>query len=186
VIFCSTHAVHFTVYPPGHIPHGRQAIVGVGAAGDIPVGALAIDGDHLPPILSGTLFEAAWDAGHGDLWSTQCDRTKATWRATQIRRLERSVRAVGVGTDLDANAQVARAAILGVDALMLREGQAMVRSRPGIRSRGRAVTLVLRGILQGVGRLADRLVAAGHLAGLWGRPFGWNAATRSLQPLAAT
>ncbi len=35
ILYCATHGQHFTVYPPGHVPYGRQAVAPVDERGQI-------------------------------------------------------------------------------------------------------------------------------------------------------
>jgi len=35
ILFCATHGCHFTVYPPGHVPYGREAMAPVDERGQI-------------------------------------------------------------------------------------------------------------------------------------------------------
>ena len=35
ILYCSTHKVYFTVYPPGHVPYGRQAVAPVDERGRV-------------------------------------------------------------------------------------------------------------------------------------------------------
>ncbi len=33
ILYCATHGRHFTVYPPGHVPYGREAVAPVDERG---------------------------------------------------------------------------------------------------------------------------------------------------------
>ena len=188
VLHCRTHDVCFTVYPPGHVPHGRQAVVvlPLDGSGSVTPRSVGQDQDERPAIFDGTVFEAAWDAGHKRVWSRDCLQETGEWRATQVQRVEQTARLTGVTADLDVAGQITRAEALGVDVLTLRDAQAMVRQKPGLLSRGAAVVRVLRGCLRTGARLAQRLIAAGHLAGLWGRPYWWIPSASRLDLLVAT
>ncbi len=35
IFYCATHRRHFTVYPPGHVPYGRQAVAPVDERGRV-------------------------------------------------------------------------------------------------------------------------------------------------------
>ncbi len=35
ILYCATHGRHFTVYPPGHVPYGREAVAPVDEGGRI-------------------------------------------------------------------------------------------------------------------------------------------------------
>ena len=189
VLCCKTHCVYFTVYPPGHVPHAREAVVVVSLDGRVPSSAAEDAETTSPPaLLEGTLFEAAWDAALGQMGVREHEGADApsTWLSSQERGVDRAVCLVGVGLEVEESALVTRAETLDVDTLRLREGQAMIREKPTIRGKGEAVVHVLNAILTTGRNLVDRLLAAGHLAGLWGRPFRWLPGSRRLVPLVGT
>jgi len=78
--------------------------------------------------------------------------------------------------------QETQAAVLGVPTLLLREQVAAIAAAPGYRSRGYAVLAVLARVLTGPSPL-ERVLAAGHLAGLWGAPHLWEPSIGRLRPL---
>lgn len=184
VFYCPAHGVYFTVYPPGYLPFARQAVVAV-----MPDGTASDDDadgkcDAIPPLMEGTLLGVAWETRDEKTWRAACQRPDA-WRTTLVRRLDRATHLVGVATDLGLEEQLVCAETLAVDTLRLREGQAMIRSQPGVIGRGRAVVHVLEAVFR-VGRnFLDRLVAAAHRAELCGRPFRWLAGAERLFPLVA-
>lgn len=186
VLRCRTHDVYFTVYPPGHVPYGQQPVLPLAPDGRIPVAPQSVGQDERPPIFDGTLFEAAWDAGRGCVWSRECLQQSGRWQATQVQRVEQAARLTGVSADLDVTVQSTQAEALGVDVLTLREAQSLVRQKPGLISRGAAVVRVLEACLRRGGHLVRRLIAAGHLAELWGRPYWWNLSASRLDLLVAT
>ena len=188
VLRCYTHSVYFTVYPPGHVPHGRQAVVVVALDGGALVGG-ADDHDTGPPIaVEDTLMEAAWEAAHDRMWARESDSVdgQAKWLGTQRRHVGQVARLIGVALDVGESAQIFRAESLGVDTLRLREGQSMIRTSPGLRGQAQAVVHVLKDVLAAGQSIVDRLLVAGHLAGLWGRPFRWFPNSKQLIALVAT
>jgi hypothetical protein len=135
-----------------------------------------------------SLLEAAWEAGHGRVWTREYEPADAQgkWLGSQRRHVELAARLTGVALEVGQSAQVLGAESLGVDTLRLREGQALVQKRPGLRAQGAAVVHVLKAVL-GAGRSpVDHLLAAGHLAGLWGRPFRWFPDNKRLLALVGT
>ena len=163
VLRCLTHHFAFTLYPPGHVPYGRAAVV--------PVVAMA------------TLFEAAADAAQGTAWARECPGGTSKWWGTQGRQVAVAVRLCGVLPALDPAAQQAQAAALRVEMLLLVEQARAIAAVPGYRSRGQAVGAVLDRVLCGPCVL-ERILAAGHLAGLWGMPLLWEPGTRRLRSLS--
>jgi hypothetical protein len=169
---CAVHEVAFTLYPPGHYPYGRVPLMHAAHDGSAVRGAT----------VAGTLFGAALDAARCCPW----ERSIPAWSdaepdpalqvpggwSTQQRRLDLALRILGLGDDLSATTQHAIATALDVDTLVLRDVAKAMRDSPGYRARGQAVEAVLGA------RPAERrltwLLVAGHLAGLWGRPWWWR------------
>ncbi|MBI2565619.1 MAG: hypothetical protein HYV63_01125 [Candidatus Schekmanbacteria bacterium] len=68
---CRTHRLTFTLYPPGHVPYGRSAVV-----------PIAVDGKRIqrqPAArsaegLRGTIFDAALDGAAGRQWARMDDQ----------------------------------------------------------------------------------------------------------------
>ncbi|MEN8183902.1 MAG: hypothetical protein ABFS46_15355 [Myxococcota bacterium] len=158
------------MYPPGHYPYGQVALVRVAPDGSRVGDATATD----------TLFEAALDAAEGRSWERSVPGWKDAdpdpalevpgWRSTQQRRLKVAVRNLGLDSGIATQHRIAMA--LYVDTLVLRDAASRIRACPGDRARGQAVQAVLEA------RPAEhrlvRLLIAGHLAGLWGRPWWWR------------
>jgi hypothetical protein len=158
-------------------------------------GSDPVDGDSAkapaaaPPVsVEDSLLDAAWEAGHGRIWSREYEEADAQgkWQGAQRRHVELAARLTGVALEANQSAQLLLSESLGVDTLRLREGQALVRKRPGLRAQGEAVVHVLKAVLDRGRSLVDRLLAAGHLAGVWGRPFRWFPKIKRLRALVGT
>lgn len=174
VLHCKTHGPHFTVYPPGHFPWGHDAVVQAPIDGTAPRVTVTEEQDAVPDVLEGTLFEPVWEAAHERLWSSDCDRVDGTWRSVQVRKVEDAARLAGVAGDVDdAGRDVQHAEVLGVPAQLLRDARKSVAEKPGLISRAKAVIRVVLAVVRAGGSFADRLIAAGYRAGLWGRQFRW-------------
>jgi hypothetical protein len=192
VVQCSTHQVAFTLYPPGHYPYGRVAVAPVAPDGSLlrqaDVDSITVSNDAggtptEPVDWSPTVFGAAQDAAAGQAWPRE---SPARWR-TQGRWLQLSARLLGIGPVVDdgegerrAREQIAET--LGVPALRLRDGAQRFRQGRGYRERGRAV-MALLARLPTPRSLGERLLAAGAIAGLWGRPSRWDPGGRQMRPL---
>jgi hypothetical protein len=163
VLRCLMHEFGFTVYPSGHVPYGRVSVV--------PVAGPA------------TVFEAAQDAAQGKPWARQFPGGTSKWWGTQGRHIGVAVAICGVAPALDPAAQLAQAAALHVEMLLLVEHSRAIAAAAGYRSRGQAVQAVLDRVLSGPCVL-EHVLAAGHLAGLWGLPLLWDLRTRRLRSLS--
>jgi hypothetical protein len=160
---CRTHSVYFTVYPPGHVPYGRVAVVASDAEGR------TVAGDALDDTLFGAAAEASSEAS-----------ARRTQRRTLVRRLELCAALLA----LTASADAVRAAVAGalwLPQLRLRETAQQYALKRHLRERAQAVLSLLAQISQQ--RLRTGILVAGHIAGLWGRPSRWDPGGRMLRPL---
>jgi hypothetical protein len=167
VVRCEAHRVAFTLYPPGHVPHGRVAIAPVNSRGELPRPG---DRPVHPSVLDWqvTVFEAALDAASGRAWPRSSSASGShRWR-TQCRRIAQCALLLGLrGTPPTATDH---ADALGIPSLALFDAMRSYALTAGYRARGAAIRSAL-GALPISRRIGDRLVRAGTLAGLWGEPF---------------
>jgi len=177
VLRCRTHGIGFTVYPPGHVPYGRVALAPVA-----PDGHALITAHSGADRFENTLFAAALDAADHQAWPQAAEDGHIIPRIpTQMRRLVRACRLLGVDPTLEADSRECLGSILGVPGQHLHDGAVRIQQQPGYHSRGEAVVGVLDG-LQGTGiSLFDRLVACGAQAGLWPALQRWDPASGRLQ-----
>ena len=97
---CSVHEVAFTLYPPGHVPYGSRPVLPVGLSGEL-----------LSRSLDDTMFEAAADAARGAPGARSTPRgdegqllsPPEHWWSTQLRRMARAARVLGVAEEIDEN-----------------------------------------------------------------------------------
>lgn len=169
VLVCRTHEMGFTLYPPGHVPYGRVSVAPVA-----PDGRAIIDGPSGAEALEGTVFAAALDASKGAAWDRDQPGGSGRWWQTQRQRVALALRVCGVAPELGQTEREVVAAALGVELLLLREQAQRVAATPGYRSRGQGVCAVLERLTAGGPCVLWRLMASGHLAGLWGPPLWWD------------
>jgi hypothetical protein len=188
VMRCGLHRGAFTLYPAGHVPYGRIAVAPVSSGGalvkDVPSGE---DTPVVAPIAQpdwpGTVFGAAIDAAAGRAWPRKHPAGPAHWR-TQGRRLVRAARLVGIAPRMDDEPrhreQMARR--LGVPTLVLVDQSRRWKDAGGYRERGAAITVVLAE-MDASRAISDRLMCAGEVEGMWGRPSRWDPAGGVLRRL---
>ena len=181
MVHCHTHGRFFTLYPPGYAPYKRKPVALVAPDGrpvlrqvDPEVG----EGELLARLESftGTLFEAGLDASLGNAWPRfgpwGLGGAERYW-STQCRQIEVAALLLGVSGGLAAPDREAVTEVLGVERMLVSELSAKVRRRPGYRVRGDAIAQVLATLPRGRCEV-DRLLDAGHVAGLWGLPRRWD------------
>jgi len=176
VLRCGEHdRVAFTLYPPGHVPYGRQRIAPVAVDGS----AVRGESDDAVEAFGSTAFAAAVDAANGQPWSRD---ERGPWWSVQGRWLAHLMDWVGVAVDVDDVLRARLAATLGVAQLLLLDQVKHIVAAPGYRSRGQAVTAVLAALSRDASQY-HRLVVAGYEAGLWARPLRWDADAARLRAL---
>ncbi len=163
VVGCREHTDgRYTLYPPGQVPYGREAVAPYG-----PSGELRVEASTGEPVWEATVFAAALDVARGERWPADSPWDDPRRRRTQGRRLSLVGWLLGVHPEQDERTRERIAARLGVALLRLRE-QAR---RWGRRwwTRGAAVVTVLL-MIDPAGSVLDRLLAAGAVGGLWPEP----------------
>jgi hypothetical protein len=179
VVGCTVHGgPRYTLYPPGHIPYGRQAAVACSPSGSLlrrPACAGTADrrktGRSWQPLWETTLFGAAIDAADGKLWPSDSPSEDDRRRRTQGRRLGWTGHLLGVHPDVGVRQQEHIARCLQVPTLTLLTA-AQHWGSPWT-ARGEAVLRVLRA-LPVDGGLLDRTLQAGHVANCWETPHRWD------------
>lgn len=171
VVSCRDHGRAFTVYPPGHVPHGRVAVAPASQEGGVlPDG----DGDQW----AGTVFAAAVDAAEERPWPSESPADDPRRRRTQGRHLELGERLLGLAPDLTDEQRAIVAEYLRVPTMLLRE--AVVGPGSPWNERGRAIASVLAE-LELTSSLPERLLAAGSCVKLW--PVPWLSEPGSLRSI---
>jgi hypothetical protein len=172
VVECQTHGIAFTVYPLGHVPYGRAAVVPVDLEGQL---LRAAEGAGA---WEQTIMGAAQDAAEGRPWPRVGgvpSSPAGSWR-TQGRRITQVAEILGL-TGAQASPLVGP---LGVSALGHRESIEAFGEATGYRSRGAAVCLLV-GELEGASwPQLDLILSAGVAAGRWGKPWRWDSASGRL------
>jgi len=166
---CRTHAVAFTIYPPGYVPYGRAPTVPVDLAGRpvrTPSGSLS---------WPATIFGAAIDAAAGRRWPLE--GTEPGARRTQGRRLALTAPLLGLCLATDERTRERIASSLSIPLLALRQvPRASLHAGGSWSERGQMITSVLALL-----REPRRVLAAGEVAGLWGRPSRWDPGGQALR-----
>jgi len=196
VCWCAGHRKAFGLYPPDGVPYARLPWSPVGLAGEVlrVEEALPSSGDQKQVKLSPRLTSfvptypgAAVDEGRKVLWPQQ----GFSWeepslnthprRETQVRRSLRTLRVLGIdGVGIDGRDRLAISEVLDLPLAVLLDLEASVPAggEEAPQARGRAASAALEALPEVSPRcLAHRLAMVGHLAGIWGRPWVFDAAT---------
>ena len=171
VFYCHTHQRYFTVYPMGHIPYGRKALVPLG-----PSGLPRDDKDSsIAPGWETTCFVAALEAAEGQLWLKDVirDDPAAPRYGTQARWIKLSGRLLGLSPDVSEQAAEKIAGELHIPSGEHQQAKRDFQQTRTLCGRGRAVRSVVRP-LQVDRLLWSRFLRAGCLAGVWKRAVIWE------------
>lgn len=172
VLQCRTHRRAFTLYPLGHVPYGRLAVVPVGLDGQVVFSTEREHaGDTRQPAWRATVFESAFTA----IEEKPVKLTDSRWWATEVpERLAHGATLLGVHPDLSVETADAIAFRLEIPRLVLRQAADAYHRGRGRAARGRVLVDVLDQL--GDTCLLDRMVAAGACAGCWGTVTRWDVA----------
>lgn len=168
------HGPGYRLYPPGHYPRGREAVAPVDSAGEMVRAGVDDELETLGGIAwHRTFFGAALDAALGVGWSRGSPVGDPRRRRTQCRYIELCATLLGLSYEVDAAVSQRIASFLGIAWLVLSDQRRVYQSAITYMERGPAIAAVLEMIP--VDRsLAHRLLTAGFIAGLWGRPSRWD------------
>jgi hypothetical protein len=183
VLACATHGRHFTLYPCGHVPYGRESVAPVGLDGQALLTAATVNtaatatGNTTAPaggacaLWRQTRFAAVLDAALGKAWPR--DGPGSNW-TTQLRRLGELAALLGLEPVPAAALGEKLARLLDVPRLSLLDGAHRLGRAAGFEERG--VILVAALERASTGRcLLERVLACGALAGLWRPVHLWRA-----------
>ncbi len=160
VVRCVDHQRAFTLYPPGHVPYGRQAII-----------SASVEGDLSSEPLRETIFAAAKDAAAAEPWPSESPAEDPRRRRTQGRHLQLTAQLMGVHPELSDEQRALIAKHLDVPTMLLRDSTTKLGSTWA--KRGEAITRVLAE-LKLTNSAPERLLAAGAEAKLWPVPWLWQ------------
>lgn len=164
VVFCATHGIHFTLYPPGHAPHARQRLV-----------PLAPDGSDILTQEQNSsdaheFFDEAKDAARKKAWPhADTGGGLLPHYSTQLRRLQRDTLLLGIHPESSASNREQAAEILALEGQLLAQNKALIEGSTGYQGLGAAVLNVCAAFKKQGSVLFESLVEAGAIAGLW--PF---------------
>lgn len=191
VLWCGTHRLASTLYPPGHVPYGRVAVAPVDAQGELILSRLDDAAEPRVPAWEATIFAAALSAAAGELWrkettsrNSRADDAQAALnsptRRTQGRHLRLAAELLGIDPSLAPSSREAVARALAVPCLELR--QAAHELEEAVKYRDRACVIV-RVLLQlrSTRGLGGQLLTTGELARLWGPARRWDPGGRAVR-----
>jgi hypothetical protein len=188
VLCCWTHALAFTLYPPGHYPYGRHALAPLAPSGEV----LRDPDQPHQPAWQGTLFAAAVDASQGLPWPREvpgADEPELSdqslpeghWN-TQVRHIKEAASLLGLSPAADARLGEKLAARLEIEGLVLRDAQRDFAEARGYRARGCALRPIID-LMPPNPSLASRLLGCAAASGYCGPIIRWESSSRGPRPV---
>lgn len=174
LLWCRTHGAHFTVYPLGFTPHGRQRIA--------PAEHLRTSDTSARDRWAGTVFEAAADAAAGELGVRDAgfeDDLPRPRHSTVRRRVAAAGLLLGLSPVIDDRQAEQVAQVLDIPGLDHAQARHSFARASGLRGRGATIVSVL-GRMPLTGAVERRLLCAGARVQLWGPPGIWDVPGRRL------
>ncbi len=186
VLRCLAHSLGFTLYPPGHVPYGRQRLAPVAPDGTIILPADLSDSGGAEadrePFFADTIFDAALSAADSHPWPRESKKNSLhPLFSTQETHLNFASVLLGIAPEVDERQREATAQILAVPGQLLHDLALVVTERPGYRSCGEAVCKVLDALADKP-LLFERLAEAGANADFWPSPDFWDPRRGLLAP----
>jgi len=167
-MYCLSHDISFTVYPPGAFPYGRQLLLLVDHAGGV------VEPENDQSTLLGTSFEAAADASNDHLWPEDVQLgpipelgVKTQSRRTQRRHIAGALRLLGLNTSATLRDREGVARHLNIGVAKLEGGATKIRDGPSLIVQGMEAVRVLEQ-LPVIRLLMTGLLALGSNQGYWG------------------
>jgi len=170
IVRCAVHKKAFTLYPPGHVPYGRQALVAFVA----PDGCFVrLENDDVLSAFEETAFDAAIDAANDRAWVKECHEDYEQGRFnTQLRKIVRAIQVLGL-VPAQKPQQEALTEILNIPNQVHHDSAVVIQQSPSYQQAGQAIGRILK-MLSPV-RAYEQLAISGHLAGLWPPLHWWRA-----------
>ncbi len=178
IVQCLTHNVSFTIYPPGHVPYGREPLVDIALDG-FQIEA-ELEKDDAVNSFAGTLFDAALMGSQGAFYPKEgpYDLPMICYD-TQLNHIKKSALLLGIAEahQVSHNEHIA-------EALNIPRQFQIGQSSPILRTPWNSIKSgqAIRQILENAPRdcLFERLVSCGFICGIWPPLYIWNAETGTL------
>ncbi len=174
------HGPAFTLYSPGYAPFQRELAAPVSSAGElVRVGLSESEASSTTKAITGelawsrTIFNAALDASRGESWSRESPAEDSRRRRTQRRHIALTAILLGLSAEVEEDKGQRIAGILGIAYLVLFDLRQIYQSASTYQGYGAVIVEALE--LIPVDRTLDkRLMTAGYIAELWGKPKRWD------------
>lgn len=178
VVQCRTHQVSFTLYPPGHVPYGRKAIVGDVSIDGFQVGSE--EPEEISDTFEGTLFDGALKGDQGVFLSKKktCEPPGGCYD-TQLNDIKKSATILGIFQDAQTHCHIHIAEILHLPQTpKTKHFSGFSDAEWNAKRTAQTICKILKQIPSD--NRFERLISCGSLGGLWPPLHIWNPNTKKL------
>lgn len=177
VVRCQTHNKSFTLYPPGHVPHGRKSV------GNLAENGSSIYGLTGTERFNGTIFDAALDADKQLFWPLDDGDSHVNQSIiTQENHINRSKELLGIQPDVSDEQRFIISQILMVSLTFLLDAANRIRGKVDLQTQGQAIREILEKIPPFESSLFESFVAVGTYLGRWAHLHVWDPVRQHLNP----
>ena len=176
IVRCITHNVSFTIYPPGHVPYGRESLVDIALDG-FQIQA-ELETDTIFNAFEGSLFDSALKASQGLFYPKEGPYELPTiCYDTQLNQIKKSALLLGISAPDQALGNEYIAETLNIPR-QFQIGQSSHSTAWNSKKTGQAILRLLEKLPQDC--LFERLVCCGFIHGIWPPLYIWNTETKML------
>lgn len=169
ILRCRTHRRFFTVYPEGFTPYSRRRLAPLAST----TRARTSESTTLSSRWGETVFSAALYGAEG---ANDDGNSRVPRNAAGRRRIERAGLLLGLAPETDERVAEVMAQCLGLPGLDHRVARHAFSRARTLAIKGAIIVSVLQ-VMPLAGALDSRLLGAGFLVGMWGRPALWDTRT---------
>ena len=181
---CRSHSIYFTLYPYGHVPYGREPLVGnISACGKSILDETSADLGltRHPSSAQGTIFEAALDASNKKTWPKEGAQGSLEPRLpTMQQKLDRGSRLLGLHETLSSKQWESTSQILELAGQVVIDYRNELKGGSTPSKMGEAIHLLLQMVPQSI-LLYERFTEVGAIVGLWPTPHFYNSKVNRLK-----
>ena len=176
IVRCLTHNVNFTIYPPGHVPYGREPLTDIALDGF--QFEVALENETISNAFEGTLFDSALKASQGLFYPKQGPYELPTiCYDTQLNHIKKTALLLGISATDQVSNHEHIAETLNIPR-QFQIGQSSHSTAWNYKKTGQSIRQLLEKLPRDC--LFERLASCGFICGIWPPLYIWNTETRTL------
>ncbi len=180
IVQCLTHNISFTIYPPGHVPYGREPLVDIALDGFQIESESESEKDAAVNSFAGTLFDGALMASQGFFYPKEgpYDLPMICYD-TQLNHIRKSALLLGIAEAYQVPHNEHIAEVLNIPRQFQIGQFSHIPGQPwNSKKSGKAIRQMLENVPRDC--LFERLASCGFMCGIWPPLHIWDAETGTL------